>query len=110
MVTVSSVSQTKPSVPFIVSQCGPPTDGLLTFGCVTSGFFPESLEMEWTLGSGSKSSEVQFPAMKSQSNSFTAVSQVQINATTWTNNSLTCTVKHPAGSETATLKGRRNYI
>ncbi|KAL7849727.1 hypothetical protein SRHO_G00190760 [Serrasalmus rhombeus] len=102
-------SQSAPSVPFVVSQCSPSDDGLLTLGCLTSGFLPaESLRFSWTDGSGGAVSDaVQYPAVQTRDGKFTAVSHVRVQPVEGRAKTLTCRVEHLAGSQNKdiTLRG-----
>ncbi|XP_066497547.1 uncharacterized protein [Hoplias malabaricus] len=97
---------TAPNDPVIVSACEATSDGYITFGCVTRGFFPaESLRFSWTDGTGAAVSDmVQYPAMK-QNSVNTAVSHVRVKNTGWNGKSLTCKAGHPGGDKRTTIQG-----
>ncbi|XP_037400650.1 immunoglobulin gamma-1 heavy chain-like isoform X4 [Pygocentrus nattereri] len=108
-VTVSSAPQLAPSVPFVVSQCSSSPDGFVTLGCVTSGFFPESLKFSWTDDSGKTVSDAfQYPAVKAQgADKYTAVSHMRVKPENGKTTTLTCGVEHLAGkqSQSITVQG-----
>ncbi|XP_072550449.1 immunoglobulin alpha-2 heavy chain-like [Salminus brasiliensis] len=102
-VTVFS-AQSPPTSLFPVSACNPSSDGLLTLGCIASGFSPaESLLLKWT---GEVIDMVQYPVARTQGGKFMAVSQVRVKASDWeAEKPFTCQPEHPAGSlEKAVLK------
>uniref|UniRef100_A0A3B4D6M5 Ig-like domain-containing protein n=1 Tax=Pygocentrus nattereri TaxID=42514 RepID=A0A3B4D6M5_PYGNA len=109
-VTVSSAPQLAPSVPFVVSQCSSSPDGFVTLGCVTSGFFPESLKFSWTDDSGKTVSDAfQYPAVKAQgADKYTAVSHMRVKPENGKTTTLTCGVEHLAGkqSQSITVQGQ----
>ncbi|XP_037400649.1 immunoglobulin gamma-1 heavy chain-like isoform X3 [Pygocentrus nattereri] len=108
-VTVTSAPQLAPSVPFVVSQCSSSPDGFVTLGCVTSGFFPESLKFSWTDDSGKTVSDAfQYPAVKAQgADKYTAVSHMRVKPENGKTTTLTCGVEHLAGkqSQSITVQG-----
>ncbi|KAI4885691.1 hypothetical protein NFI96_029740, partial [Prochilodus magdalenae] len=98
-------SKSAPSVPVVVSQCGPSCDEFLTYGCIASGFYPaDSLTFSWTeKSSGAVRDVVQYPAVMMQDGKFTAVSHVQVPKE-WKAKPLTCQVNHDAGTRSTTVQ------
>ncbi|KAL7861233.1 hypothetical protein AOLI_G00175820 [Acnodon oligacanthus] len=95
-VTVTSGVQSAPTSPLVVSACSPSSDGFITVGCVTSGFFPpESLKFSWT---GGVSDVLQYPAVQ-QGDTYTAVTRARVNVADWNaEKPFTCKAEHPGSS------------
>uniref|UniRef100_A0A8C6I3L9 Ig-like domain-containing protein n=1 Tax=Mus spicilegus TaxID=10103 RepID=A0A8C6I3L9_MUSSI len=89
---------TPPSVYPLAPGCGDTTGSSVTLGCLVKGYFPESVTVTWN--SGSLSSGVHtFPALL-QSGLYTMSSSVTIPSSTWSSQTVTCSVAHPASSTT----------
>ncbi|KAL7861234.1 hypothetical protein AOLI_G00175830 [Acnodon oligacanthus] len=95
-VTVSSGVQSAPTSPLVVSACSPSSDGFITVGCVTSGFFPpEALKFSWT---GGVSDVLQYPAVQ-QGDTYTAVTRARVKLADWNaEKPFTCKAEHPGSS------------
>ncbi|KAI4904610.1 hypothetical protein NFI96_030170, partial [Prochilodus magdalenae] len=96
-VTVTSATKTPPTSLLAAHACAPSSDGFLTLGCVTSGFFPaDEAKFKWS--GGAVSDVVQYPAVQTGS-TYTVVSQARVKYTDWkAMTPFKCSVEHSGPS------------
>lgn len=65
---------------FPLAQCEPDSDGLITYACVATGFFPASATFQWTKNGQNVLDFVQYPSAKNESETkYSKVSQIKVN-------------------------------
>ncbi|KAL2101402.1 hypothetical protein ACEWY4_003163 [Coilia grayii] len=90
---------------FPLAQCGIGSDGLVTYACLATGFFPGSATFQWTRNNEILQDFVQYSSVKKEAeNKYSKVSQVTVNINdTGANQNIRCSVQHLNDTEERTL-------
>uniref|UniRef100_A0A8C0DBN0 Ig-like domain-containing protein n=1 Tax=Balaenoptera musculus TaxID=9771 RepID=A0A8C0DBN0_BALMU len=97
MASSLTASTTAPAVYPLDSSCEGTTGSTVVVGCLVSNYLPEPVTVTWN--SGALSSGVHtFPSVLGSSGLYSLSSTVTVPASTWSSNTFTCNVAHPASS------------
>lgn len=91
---------TGPSV-FPLMQCGSGPGDTVTLGCLATGFTPSSVTFAWQKDGTALTNSIDYPSVQ-VGNSYTGVSQIQVNKQDWENKAnFQCLVDHAGGKAQA---------
>ncbi|XP_053116923.1 uncharacterized protein LOC128329543 [Hemicordylus capensis] len=93
MVTVTTATQSAPSVFPLLSCCSREPPETVTFACLAAEFLPQTIEISWRPEGRDKRS---FPAMPQGGGFFQASSQLTVSASDFQSKNYECIVKHSA--------------
>uniref|UniRef100_W5LXT3 Ig-like domain-containing protein n=1 Tax=Lepisosteus oculatus TaxID=7918 RepID=W5LXT3_LEPOC len=99
MVTVTSGSPTKPTLFPLVASCGSGTSGgVVSVGCLATGFLPDSLTFKWTDSTNKELTPFEkYPSVLS-GGTYSSTSMVSLSTSDWNSGkSFYCEAKHPQG-------------